>query len=339
MPSADVTRLWDVLGSFWENFEDKPVVESFWYGLASGIDAVHQLNLETQKSRSLEYMSPTIDCGPETYFLVYSGITTDLTEDLTVELLASGGMFSYQVDDWTYSIPEITSIYKYQGTTYSDTYYEDTDYTLSGMNHIIWGNTPPVYDLRFGTKGVLVGYARHVYRLNPVLMNVWARNCGFTYDDFASYSTYGNVSYDHLKMLVWALITNRMRGPSIKTLKDAFGISRGMPFAYNAGELTSATVGDHKVITIGTDSYTLPSGMVPIPNGTVAKFDIIASGLNLWDYVTNSGLVNGYSNSYNRRNTLVYQVDSTVSGLSYSHDFHDAYVSGLMPVQLQHFII
>lgn len=333
--SVDVTKLWDVLGSSWDNFQDKSTVEAFWQGLASGIDAANQLNLETQKSRSLLYMSPSIDTGPDEYYWVYSGLSTDLT----VEILASGGLFAYQVDDWTYSIPEITYSYKYQGVTYSGIYTENVDYTISGMNHIIWGPTPPTYDPRFGDKGVLIGYARHVYRLNPVLMNVWARNCGFTYDDFGSYSNYGNNTYDHLKMLVWALITNRLRGPSIKTLKDAFGISRGMPFAYNAGDLTSATIGDHSVVTVGDDTYVLPSGMVPIPNGAVNKFDLLASGLNLWDYVTNAGLVNGYTNAYNRRNTLVYQIDSTLSGLSYSHDFHDAYVSGLMPVQLQYFII
>ncbi len=331
----DVSVLWDAIGSSWENFQDKSTVEAFWQGLASGIDAANQLNLEVQKSRSLPYMSPTIDSGPDEYYWVYSGLSTDLT----VEPLASGGLFAYQIDDWTYSIPEITSIYKYRGVTYSGIYNENVDYTISGMNHIIWGTTPPDYDQRFGDKGVMVGYARHVYRLNPVLMNVWARNCGFTYSDLTSYSTYGNDQYDHLKMLVWALITNRMRGPSIKMLKDAFGISRGMPFAYNAGELTSHVIGGYPILTIGEDTYILPSGMVPIPDGTVNKFDLLASGLNLWDYVTNAGLVNGYSNSYNRRNTLVYQINSTLSGLSYSHDFHDVYVSGLMPVQLQHFII
>jgi hypothetical protein len=335
MAVIDTTQLWDALGSSWENFQNKDVVEAFWQGLSSGLSVVNTYTLETQKSRTLEYMSPTIDSGPENYFLVYSGLSTDLT----VDLLASGGLFSYQIDDWTYSIPTITSEYKYRGVTYSGLYTEGIDYTISGMNHIVWNTTPPTQDLRFSDKGVLVGYARHVYRLNPVLMGVWAREIGATYDDLSSYETYGNDQYTHLKMLIWALVTERMRGPSIKMLKDSFGIAHGMPFAYESGLMSYTSSGGHYNVYVGDDTYVFPSGLVPIASGYVDKFDLLASGLALWDYVTNAGLVNAHANVYNRRNTLIYQMSSTLSGLSYSDDFFDAFLAEIMPVQLQYLTI
>jgi hypothetical protein len=78
--------------------------------------------------------------------------------------------------------------------------------------------------------------------------------------------------------------------------------------------------------------------MLPVASGVINKFDPIASGIALWDYITNAGLVNGYSNSYNCRNTLVYKVDATLAGLSYDHSFHAAYVSGITPVQVRYLI-
>lgn len=329
----DVTQLWDSLGTAWSSFEDKPTVEAFWYALASGIDAIDSMTMQIQKSRSLPYLEASFNNGPDIYKIVYSGLTTDLT----VTPLTSGGLFEFGIDPYVYSIPNLYTSYRYQGTTYSGIYTEGIHYTISGLNTLVWGDTPPSPDLRFADKGVIIAYAPTVWRLNPVLMNVWARMVGLTYDQFTNYNTYGQPSFTHLKMLIWALANVQQGAPSIANLKKAYGISRGLPFAYVSGLINSVYQTDHYISTIGNYSYTLPSGMIPLPNGTaINKFDIICSGLTLSDYVNNPTLVNEYANVYNKRNILIYKLSNTAN-VAHDQTFHANYITKLMPTQINWF--
>jgi hypothetical protein len=165
-------------------------------------------------------------------------------------------------------------------------------------------------------------------------MDTWARFCGFTYDDYASYIAYGNDSYLHLKMLIWALTYKQMSAPSIKNLSDAFAISRGMPFAYTSGLVSNTYDTDHYVSAIGDYTYTLTSGMTPLTDGTaVSQFDVIASGIALYTYKSNPDLVNQYANVYNRNNTIVYKVSGS-AGSNYTESFHSDYVNKLAPTQI-----
>ena len=357
--------LWNSLGTAWQTFQDKPLIEALWSGLAISVDTVNAFALEVQKSRSLEYMSPLIDVGPEMYTIIYSGLATEVNVTLTsvpgddnlltenngilsqengeglswFSILTSGVSFSYALDNWTYSIPELLVNYKYRNVTYSGLYTEGNQYIISDLSYITWGDILPVPDIRYPDTCTLIAYAPHVWQINPVLMETWARFCGLDYATFLDYDTYGQSALKHLKMLIWGLVYKQMCAPSIKTLKDAYGLARGLPFAYAAGNLTSTIVNGLCNISIGNDLYIMPSGVQPIASGYVDQFDLIASGLNLWDYKTKPTLAIQHGGIFAARNTLIYQLDSTLSGINYSQEFFDTYISKIMPEQVQYYKI
>ena len=254
---------------------------------------------------------------------------------LTVLPVGSGLNFEFPVPQWTYSIPTLVSSYSHQGISYSFTYYQGVDYLVSGYNCVYWLDAPPAADPRYPSTMARANlYAANVYVINPVLMNTWAVFCGFNINSFSYYNTYGQPYYTHLKMLIWALVYKQLQVPSIKNLSDAFAISLGMPFAYTAGTVSSYYNGSNYVVTIGNYIYTLPPGMLPTTSTTVNQFDVIAQGVNLYDYNTNPALVNVYANVYNSRNTLVFGIQSTAS-IQYDPVFQDTYMTNLMPKQVQ----
>lgn len=326
--------IWNYIGSVWADYDDKETIENFWEALNSGITAVNTYTQEIQKSRSLSAMSPTFDIGPEFYNVTYSGVDESV---LTVLPIGSGTNFEFPIPQWTYSIPTLVDEYYYNGIRYSYTYNQGVDYTVSGYNAIYWLDTPPVPDPRYPATIARANlYAEHIYVINPVLMNTWAVFCGFNINDFASYSTFGQPYYTHLKMLIWALVYKQMQAPSIKNLRDALAISSGMPFAYSPGTTSSVNYGSYYTVTVNGITYTLPPGLLPIADGTiVAQFDVIAAGIDLYDNATSPTIVSQYTNAYNVNNTLVYDIGTSAAALPYSISFANTYMAKLWPTQLQ----
>ena len=327
----DYSVLWNYIGSVWGDYNDKPAIEAFWEGLNSGIQHMYRYEVELQKSRSLDLMSPTFDIGPEFFNITYSGVDSTVVNVYPT----SSGLFEFPLPEWTYSVPALTYSYVYNGVTYSGVHTQDVDYLVSGYNSLVWIGEAPSADPRYTSSIKRTNlYAENIRVLNPMLMNTWAVFCDFKIEYFADYITYGQDYYKHLKMLIWALVYKQMQAPSIKTLNDAFAISRGMPFAYASGLAVNTYVTDHYETTIGGYTYVLPAGMTPVLDGsTVSQFDVIASGIQLYDMRSNLSLVSDYSNAYNRRNTLVFDVKGS-AGENYNQTFHSAYVNKLMPKQI-----
>lgn len=333
-------KLWDYLGSAWDNFENKEDVETFWDALASGIDKVRFFTYDIQRSKSLKYMPETLDIGPITYTIIYSGLNQNTTS-------IPSGLFEYPIDEWTYSIPQLVHSYKYALGSGLHTYVESIDYTVSGYNHIAWkGSTHPAADPRYPSSETVIGYAEHVYQVNPVLMNMWARALNFSLSDLVKYSFYKTTStaaikYRHLRYLVWALSYKKLKPPSIKNLHDAFGIARGLPFAYYSGILSSVdNGGGNYTLTVGAETYTI-NGLTPVPNGPIGQFDLLVSGLSLWDYNKRPASISAISaaNTMNRQNLLLFEMNSSVSSItSYSTNFFNTYISGIMPEQVEFYI-
>lgn len=329
----DVTQFWKHIGSSWNDFQDKHTVEAFWSALSSGISRLSDQVFDVQLSRPLRYMPSTLDTGPNLFYMVWSGQTNS---DINVTLTTSG-TFEIGLEDWVYSIPTIKYEYLYNGVTYSGVYQEGVHYTISGMSSLVWGNTYPTRDRRFPLTSALVGYAPNVYRINPILMNTWGRFCGFDYRYLSSYSVFGNNRYNHLKMLIWGLTYKQMQAPSIKTLKDAFGMARGLPFAYESGLLSYVYSSGHYNVSAGGYTYTFPSGLTPVPSGVIDKFSILCSGYSLDDYFSNPSVIVARTTPFNRRSTLVYTLGAA-SGLSYSSEFFNAYMNKITPSQIQYYI-
>jgi len=474
-----ITQIWDYIGSAWSNFQDKELTEYFWASLASGMQYTHAHVSNVQFSRTIKYMYPTFDYGPEVFYMVYSGATEVLTViplDPSNEQIENGGfetntsgwisqgsvafsrsnsyahtgtwslllptnttscvakytfggnqlpssmieawfylsatreaermkagpigllaldengliisvalantmtsgwqklsiynqagnirgvavynmaaynvyvddvsvkrsdLFEYPLPEYTYSMPTLAYKYKYNGITYSGLYTEGTDYLISAeLNSLIWLNRSIHKDLRFSDKSVLYGIADHVYRINPVLGDVWARQCGFKIASmFPYYGTFGQEKYKHLKMLIWGLDYYQTQAPSTHTLKHAYGMTRGLPFAYESGIMSYTYSSGLYRASIGGDTFIFPSGIRPLSTGYYDKFEILASGLELYDYVSGPTVLSLYTNPYNRRSTLIYDVDNSLSGLSFSREFLDTYMANIIPEQIQYLTI
>lgn len=120
--------------------------------------------------------------------------------------------------------------------------------------------------------------------------------------------------------------------PSVGNLTKCYALSRGLPFALEDG--TASVSGDQ--ITIGSYIYDLPSGLTPsVQDGdSVEKFDILSSGVYLWDNTTNSGLIDQFFSGVLPYNKYVYE--DTISGLTeYSTQFLFDYLNLVNPAGLE----
>lgn len=342
--NTNIKSLWNYLGSFWGDFQDKERIEYFWSALASGIQTMYQYAIEIQKSKSFDYLNPNIEIGPEFYTIVASG--------LTANVYMGSGIFTYPVEEWIYSIPTLSQKYKTSTLDFSKTYTEGVDYYVSGYNSIVWTNVSGIsYDARYPALELLQVYAPTVKQINPVLMNVWARALDFRREYITKYATYrSGESFEerlsHIKYLIWALTYKLLQPPSIKTLRDSYGIARGVPFAYNSGTLNFTTQANSSTIVtvsgLEVDTYYLPSGLTPLPiNSVIGQFDLIASGVNLYDYQLYPAQITALAgiNAFNQNNTLRYVLSTAVQNISgYDSDFLDTYMDRILPAQQQFYI-
>lgn len=327
----ELTELWAYLGDAWGKFGDKATIEAIWAGTAAGADLVMDRVLDVQNSRSLEYMPPTLEDGPEMFTIIESGIHTNTVP-------TESGLFKHYIEDWTLSIPTLTQTYNVVSSGVDNTYTEGVDYVVSGMNSIVW-LIEPEWDLRYPSMHVLTLHAESIVRINPVLMNLWARLVSLELDDFNQYNIFQTNTtankYKHLKYFIWALAYKRLQSPTIKTIEDGLNIAAGMPFAYDAGTATVSYVTDHYEITIGTRTYVLPAGLTPvISNGdTVKKFDILAKGIAVYDYYNNPAGITAVTNVLTRYNTFIIQTTTAQASLvTKSADFYSEFKEKLLPL-------
>lgn len=468
-----VAVLWNYISSAYADFQDKPLVEEFWSAMGAGIQRLYDNVGNAQASRTMQFMKPTFDYGPQRYIIAYSGvlppyITSSGTNieipEVTAlvpgfEQVANGGFevnlsgwntaggatqssaqahtgtysmavppggwssytlpgksfaplhfqmwvyipgdigtaviklygpngliatimpdpnlrfqwqkisrdfltsaitsiyvsspgnntiyvdnvsligsyqFAFPIDEWTYSIPTLQYSYMYNGVVYSGMYTQGVDYVINNsFNAILWIGNSPIPDQRYPGIGILNVVAPSILRINPVLANVWCRAIGLNIKTQFNYMTFGQDKYLHLKMFTWALATHRRAVPSIYTLENAYGIARGLPFAYASGILSWTMISGLYNVTVGVYTYLFPSGIVPRQSGLAYNtFELIGSGLNLWDYTTNAGMITPYTNVFNQNNFLLYKLDSSLSGLSFSQDFLTGYIASIMPKQV-----
>ncbi|MFA6295420.1 MAG: hypothetical protein WC666_03275 [Candidatus Paceibacterota bacterium] len=330
----DLTNLWAHLSDAWGRFEDKSTIESMWTGVAAGSDLLMSRLLDVQNSRTMQYMPPIIEDGPMTFTIIESGTGAN-----TVVITDGSGIFKTYINDWTLSIPTFTQSYYVVASGVTYTYTNNVDYTISGMNTLVWKTTPH-WDQRYPSMHVLTLTADSVKRVNPVLTNLWLRLIDLELTDFNQYNIFQTVTdankYKHLKNFVWALFHKRLQSPTIKTLEDALNIAAGMPFAYDAGIAVVAYVTDHYEVTIGTQTYTFPVGLTPIViNGaTVKKFDILAKGIAVYDYYNNPSVVGAVANVLTKYNTFIIQTTAAQATLvSKSSTYYAAFKTKLLPVQ------
>ena len=321
-------NIWNSLSDAWRSLEGRETIEGVWDTTSSGIDCLMQHAMDAQNSRAFEHMPSKIDDGPLEFTFIVSG----LEDQINVLPSLTNELFRYYIDDWTISIPTMSQQYLSSGVMITHTYYEGFDYTISGMNTLRW-LTIPLWDTRYPMVEALHVVAPIVYRINPVLMNTWARALDFDYDVFTSYDIYGNEQYMHLKYLIWALTYKRLQWPTLQNLQDGLSIAAGAPFAYNPGTVVYTGTG----MTIGNDTYIIPGGMTRIADGTVVnKFDVLTEAIKLDDYYSNPGIIQTSigTNALNQFRTVF--IDLTLASLfDYNVDFFSYYRDTIIPIQLR----
>lgn len=114
------------------------------------------------------------------------------------------------------------------------------------------------------------------------------------WDSGDAIQTYKNRA-EHLKNLIWGYSVFTRKAPTMSNLKTTAGLVYDYPFSYEDGTVTDIT---GRYVTISGSSvytYDLGDGVTPavgVSDG-VNRFDILASGLNIWDYYNNPTLVSG----------------------------------------------
>jgi hypothetical protein len=334
----DIKNFWDIIGSSWGNFETKDTIESYWNTIGSAVDKLKIKAWELQLSKFLGYMPALLDDSDNFYSMIYSGINS------TVLALPNGAdLFEYRIDDDVISIPKLVRYYyNTSDIVLSGTYTENIDYTISGYNTIVWKRSSgyPVADPRYANGYIMALYAPHVYKFNPVLMNTWAKYIKFYRENFRNNKYVPFVrgtptlsqKLEHTKFLIWALSYKKLQPPTTKILKDAFGISHGMPFAYSSGVLTSALIDGLYEVYVDGRTYVLPSGLQPVNSNTVEQFDIIASGVSLYDWVSGPSYVNTIiDNAWKQKKTLFFGINNIANNITYDKNYFGTYISGIMP--------
>lgn len=336
--SNDVTQIWNFLGDVWQNIDNQDQITSSWTASLSGVSLLLNRTMDIQNSRAFQFMPPIMDVGNVEYIFVYSGLALSTDTYSVVTPLSTGGIFSYTLDNWTLSIPTFIQTYKYNNTTVNYTYTEGVDYTISGLNNLIWLTTPH-WDQRYSSLMSISLYAPMIKRINPILMNSWARALNFDIINYNNYTTFTDGTldnlYKHLLYLVWALSYERTALPTIQNMTNGLAIAAGYPFAYVSGLVNSTPgIAGKTNLTIDgySDVYYIPSGIAAVSTGTyVNQFDLLIQDAHLYDYFNNPTEIEVYANVLTNYHTLVLSLPSMYK-FGIDAGFFTRYTSRLLPV-------
>jgi hypothetical protein len=348
----EVKKFWDQLGSAWGSFENQEMVENYWNALSSGIGQIFMQATSLHLGRYLETMPELVDLGPHEFFIIYSGLETDVN----VTSLSSG-IVEYELPKYTVSIPTFSSKYMYNGVAYSENYLENMDYTISGYNYLL---LEPHEDPRFTNFKATILYTSNLYCVNPALLDVWGRFIKYYPEYIDIYNQHTGNPYKHAKYMIWALNTLRRGKCTTKNLETAYGILHGLPFAYNSGTLdltqagginSTVSVGDDDYLYWSANKYTV-SGITEedfiwtwkIDGDNISQFDLLCTDVVFHDYSSNPTLFNIFIglgeypelNRFSKRNIiLVERNQKTLTGTSYSEEFLSEFMEDMIPSQIK----
>jgi len=147
----------------------------------------------------------------------------------------------------------------------------------------------------------------------------------------------------HYKRLIEALTSVSSNSPTVDNITKGYYLARGGPFAYEAG--TASVVEDsngNNIVGIGQYAWTINSGFTALISDaeSVSKFDMLVSGVYLYDMINCSGLIrtlwSGVGNPYSK-----YVIQDLLSGLDtdYSSTYLDTYMGYINPAGLTYTVI
>jgi len=294
------------------------------------------------------------------YISTISGLTfiDDGTISVNTSLIVP--VTNTTIKSYLYKIPNdyaYLTIPVLSGINTGNVLLEGTDYELEGLHYIRFFDAASNYVYDEYTDEREIFNAPQALFILPSLLNLYFKSFGALNDpeevindnaylpyisgwSTASYFDQRRLYAEHLKYFSHALTNALSKGPSFKNLKDAFCLISGMPFAYEAGTVSEILEdeNDNYLTISGGNTYQipLPLTLAVTEGSSVAKYDILASGVTFHDYISSSGIIEQVTEDNPEQfwYTLGIQRSNRTYGLNYYAPFLNYYTDSLLPAGL-----
>jgi hypothetical protein len=346
----DVSQLWQSLGTFWADFEDKALIEVIWEAYREVITEKYKDAYQINLSKAFKYMPEYWEQRHQFYNVIYAA--EDATYSGLVNTVLISGLHTYYVPSGIFSMPSglMNTYYQDVDNEYvTETLTEGTDFIIEDYDRITFLNNPP-FTADASESNISKGslYAPFVQLLNPVLFALFGALVDITKDqlknkEYPAHET-GATDTDqirldlrHLKFMIWALHYLKRQMPTITNLRRLYGIARGVPFAYVSGLVDSITVGAQQVVAIGAYNYYIPSGLALLVSegDSVEQFELLVSGIDVYDWYNNQPRILQLTQmDWQEKAILELVSDSSLDSLTYSSTFVSGLIDDVIPKHL-----
>lgn len=355
LKNTQLSQIWNHLGDFWGRFEDKDTVENWWESAMSVLNTMYKTSYWVGYSKSIRYLPPIIS-GVDFYFPIYYGDT----------IPSMSGILNINVSgEYNPGVGAIIGIDQLTNIYYVD---EDNPFTeviiASGTNYDMSADREYLTFVDHETDlepnanqsniNYCMLYASGTSIVNPFLFNYWGRLVGVDINNYLNenYSSYLS-SIDgiacseaqkylyYYKYFIWAMLHLRKKAYTLDVIENLIGISYGLPFAFESGIVTSvaANGADTDIAIsgeIGSVVYTIPdvvdSYISVVADEAVDTFQLLVSGFELDDYVSDPTLVDYYADSgISRYSTTVLTIPEGLSGIAQNEVFSSGLMDDILP--------
>jgi hypothetical protein len=266
------------------------------------------------------------------------------------------------IKSYLYPLPnnfEYLTIPTLSGVNTTNVLVEGTDYNIEKLHYIRFSGNASTYAYGEFADEREIFIAPQGLFLLPSLVNLYFKSFGGPNDPegilnanaytpyisgwlTGAFTNFEEKRYyaEHLKHLSQGLTTALSKGPSFKNLRNAFCLISGMPFSYEAGTIDSINTDanySYVAITSG-NTYQIPNPLtLAVEEGEVVeRYQILASGVSLHDYISSSGVLEEVTaaNPEQFYYTLGIQRSNRTYGLNHYQPFVDYYSDSILPAGL-----
>jgi len=314
------------------------------------VSGVGSYNVYGRAHNTYYYLSNTTN----TYFTDDGTLTVNSGITLPTSNTTIAGYIYELPNDYAYlSIPILS------GINTDNILTEGTDYEIDKLHYIKFLGDASTYAYSEFTDTREIFNAPQAIFLLPSLTNLYFKAFGElnepeevindnAYTPYISGWLTGAFDYfderryyaEHLKHLSQGLTNALSKGPTFGNLYDAYCLISGMPFSYEAGTVDGVwDDGTYNYISIsGGNTYQFPMPLTTAleVGSVVDRYEILASGIHLHDYISSSGIIEELTEDNPEQfwYTLGIQRSCRTYGLNHYEPFVDYYTNALLPAGL-----
>lgn len=298
------------------------------------------------------------------YYYITNTTNTYFTDDGTIAVNSGITLptSNTTIQSYIYPLPNdyaYLTIPVLSGINTDNVLLEGTDYEVHDLHYIRFFGDASTYAYSEYTDTREIFNAPQALFLLPSLLNLYFKAFGELNDPenvilSGAYTPYvsgwltGAFDYfeerqlyaEHLKYLSHGLTNALAKGPTFGNLTDAFCLISGMPFCYESGIVSAVwDDGTYNYVSIsGGNTYQFPLPLtVAVTEGSgVDRYEILASGIHLHDYISSSGIIETLTadNPEQFWYTLGIQRSCRTYGLNHYQPFVDYYTNSILPAGL-----